>query len=371
MKLSKPKKGVQAPAGKKQPFSLSFGKKAKPVEEINPETFIYEPSLPKVNLVPASVSQKYEVKGLLRKFALGGIGGLVVVGLIFAGGTAYTAILNGSVIQAEEEAADLQSQLAVLQPFTQFKTSVEEKRFALAERVQSDVNMGTLYSDIYGLSIINQLELTNVGVTQYEASETIETGACLNPDPFTENDSIIGCATLTASSALPDSGRTFVEAMKELENGKYVNPFISSVITDQDSQVVFEINVSFTDKLYTDQYKVLQTSIAELLDDTSEKSDEKETPIVVETEPAVVAEEEVAPGDNTATFAASFTPYVLVLTPAETNTLNAIVDNVCSTNNSLNQLDEILSLFKNKDSFEEVEAQLPNSINTYCGTEVI
>lgn len=294
MKLSnKDKTSNKKQPAKKGSLNFSFGKKEKEVEAVDPETFVYTPRLPKVNAVPFTITQKYEVKGVLRKVGFGLIGLVVVLALGFGGTQAYIASLNNQLTTLEEDASTLKAQADSLSVYSQYKNAIEGKRQALASSVQTDVNMGVIYSDLYSTAGNINMTLGEVSIQQAEDPNGIEAGACMNPDPFVENASIVGCITIESSSTDPNAGKRYVESLVSLsEVQKYVNPFISSVTTDDEGLVRFSMNIAFTNALYTNQYASLQKSLAEILAPPAEGTEEGEettTPPVAEEDPVTPA----------------------------------------------------------------------------------
>lgn len=294
MKLSnKDKTSNKKQPAKKGSLNFSFGKKEKEVEAVDPETFVYTPRLPKVNAVPFTITQKYEVKGVLRKVGFGLIGLVVVLALGFGGTQAYIASLNNQLTTLEEDASTLKAQADSLSVYSQYKNAIEGKRQALASSVQTDVNMGVIYSDLYSTAGNINMTLGEVSIQQAEDPNGIEAGACMNPDPFVENASIVGCITIESSSTDPNAGKRYVESLVSLsEVQKYVNPFISSVTTDDEGLVRFSMNIAFTNALYTNQYASLQKSLAEILAppaEGTEKGEETTTPPVAEEDPVTPA----------------------------------------------------------------------------------
>lgn len=375
MKLSKSpgnkKQTTKASAGSKPPQKI-FGitlpsKEAKPVEQIDPTTFHYEPTSPIVNLVPSTVSQKYEVKGVARKVGLGIVGVFAILGLVFAGGKFFIGNLEQQLTDINEQTASIQAQITQLEPYTSFRNAVENKRKTVGQRVQSDVNMGTIYTDLHRTAQTNNINLENVAISQHEDDVPTDTAACMNPDPFTENNTIIGCITLTAVSDNPASGKGYVEDLVALSNPvKYINPFISSVATDDDGLVRFEINISFTDTLFTNQYTSLQSSILELLGNSNSDTDTEATP--------GNNEEETTPANTAPAGIIDLGGFVLTLVPTleepAINTLNTLGEGICNLSTRAGTVNAIeLTLEEETSEIESVMEAINNEITDTCGGE--
>lgn len=266
MKLSKNSpKGKNEPQ-KKGPFGLNlnldFGKKApKKIETVDPETFVFTPTLPKVNAIPTALVEKYEIKGVVRKFGFAGAGLVAVLALVLVGGNVFIGGLNTQLDSIKAEEAQLASQVETLLPYEEYKNAISAKRTALSDEVSSDVNMGNIYRDFYTTAQANNVTLTSFSVAQNTGDAA--TSSCSNPEPFAETGDLIGCITISGKGASADGARLFINQLVG-DNSRYTNPFISSVgITEEGS--TFDATVFFTSALYSGQYSELQLSLEDLL----------------------------------------------------------------------------------------------------------
>jgi hypothetical protein len=340
------------------------GKKASKVPEIDPETFVFAPELPKVNVIPQHVTEKYEVKGLIRKLAFAGIGVIGVFTLVFIGGQAYTGILNNKVteIQAEEQA--LNTQVATLTPYEQYKTAVSGKRTALSQEVSTDVNVGSIYGDMYTTANSFQLELTSISIAQQDESG-LETGGCTSPDPFNETANVIGCITFQGSGNDAQGSKKFVEALVGISDPvRYASPFISGIATSEEGITTFEASISFTSELYTAQYASLETALDEVLAGNPTGG---ETPAVENN-----GTEEVAASYDSAvtTTAQNLVPS---LTASDLTLIDTSASQACTVNDSSTQLESIRSVIQSKlpannaNNLEEIMSNLTDTLDTECG----
>lgn len=266
MKLSKDKSPAAAAAPKeKKPFlDFSFGKK-KPdkATEIDPESFVFTPTLPKVNVIPSSLTEKYEIKGVVRKSVFAGVGLVAVLALAWAGGNFYVGTLNSELDAIKAEESQLVEQVAALTPYEEYKNAVAAKRTALSAEVSTDINMSVIYNDMYNTATGQNLELTTIQIAQTEEGSA-ENG-CANPEPFSEVQNVVGCINISGNGNDPEGGRYFVESLLTVSNGaRYVNPFVSSVAVSEEG-TNFEASVFFTTDLYTGQYADLELSLDDLL----------------------------------------------------------------------------------------------------------
>ncbi len=245
-------------------FGITIGKKApKPLPVIDPETFTYTPKLPKVNVIPAELTEKYEIKGVARKAVGVAIGVAAVFGLVYAGGLAYTAKLDGDLAALTEQKNTLTTEVVTLSPYEEYKTAVSNKRTTLSKEVAEDVNYGSLYADLSNASNSSNTSFDALSVTQDGE------GSCINPDVFSEPENIIGCIQMTGGAGASTDVNVLVDNLLSLQNGdgtsKYVRPFISSVSTGDNGGVTFSATISFTTALYSNQYSELELSIDDML----------------------------------------------------------------------------------------------------------
>lgn len=230
----------------------------------------YTPSLPKVNVVPLSVFEKYQVKGIARKFLFigGGIAGVFALALI--GGTAYMGVGNAELDKLVAEQSTITAEVNQLQPYDLYKTAIDGKRKALYTSVQKDIDMGGIYANVNSASTANSVDVKNVAVKQYAEGE--EGASCINPDPFGDSAGIIGCIQLSGSGPDKDAVNGF---LRELEgnnaaSASYKNPFISAFTTASGTETggitsTFTATIAFTQQLYTNQYASLALTLDELI----------------------------------------------------------------------------------------------------------
>lgn len=363
MKLSKDKTKDKLTTAKKGPFGLelSFGKKTpKGQETVNPETFVFTPTLPKVNAIPSALVEKYEIKGVVRKFVFAGIALAAVFGLAWAGGTYYVGTLEAQLETIKAEEGQLASQVETLLPYEEYKNAVAAKRTALSDEVSKDVNMGTIYGDLYTTANVNQIQLSNLSIAQ-SADEDTASSACANPEPFSESTNLIGCITISGTGPTADGGRTFINQLVSLGGDKprYANPFISSVaITDEGSS--FEASVFFTSELYSGQY----SSLAESLDDLLAKDSGTD------------ASTEVQTGENNQpSYSSAVTLEAQQLVPELTEedllSIDSTAVNACSTGDTATAIEDIGNILATRlpadnNNLETYTDQLTTTLTTEC-----
>lgn len=267
------------------------GSKAAPLEKVEVDKHIeYAPSLPKVNVVPLTVFEKYQVKGIARKFLFIGAGVAGVFALAFAGGAAYMGVGNAELEKLNAEQSAITSEVSVLQPYELYKVSIEGKRTALYASVEKDIDMGGIYASVNSASGNNSVEVKNIAVKQYEEGE--EGASCVNPDPFGDSAGIIGCIQLSGNGPDKDSVNGFLRQLEgnDALSASYKNPFISAFTTTEGGEnegvtSTFTATIAFTNQLYTNQYASLALTLTELI----AKSDPQPTEGTDPTAPVITA----------------------------------------------------------------------------------
>jgi hypothetical protein len=247
------------------------GSKGEPLEKVEiDKNIVYEPSLPRVNVVPLTVFEKYQVKGIARKFLFIGAGVAGVFALAFAGGAAYMGVGNAELDKLNAQQADITAEVSVLQPYELYKVSIEGKRTALYTSVEKDIDMGGIYASVNSASGNNSVEVKNIAVKQYEEGE--EGASCVNPDPFGDSAGIIGCIQLSGTGPDKDSVNGFLRQLEgnDALSASYKNPFISAFTTAEGGEgegitSTFTATIAFTNRLYTNQYASLALTLTELI----------------------------------------------------------------------------------------------------------
>lgn len=260
-------------------FGLTIGK-AKPsvnslavVTAEERQNVSFTPTLPIVNVIPFGIVEKYQIKGIVRKFGLASIGIVAVFGLGALGVLGYISSQQSKIDALSAEQAELNAQSADLAPYQAYNLSVEGKRTALRTVTDKDVNMGAIYENINNASTGSTITITTLSVAQNKAGE--EASACINPDPFSSNVipvDIIGCVVLEGGGDNKDQVNGFLAQLEAIggDTPAYINPFIStfSTVTDPGEGARasnFSATIAFTAALYTNKYSALSLNLDELI----------------------------------------------------------------------------------------------------------
>lgn len=257
---------------KKKQDGIPDAKNVAPQEEVTKEVN-FTPTLPQVNVIPFSVFEKYQVKGIVRKFFFAGLAIVAVFALALTGGIVYKGVQQGKIDNLSAQQAEITAEVQSLQPYQVYKSAIESKRTTLTNTTATDINMGGLYSTINSSSDVNGVNINSLSVRQYAEGE--QATDCINPDPFGDNSGIIGCIQITGGAIDKDSVNGFLAALESANDGSgsYKNPFISSFTSESGAaggaasgpSSSFTATISFTTALYTNQYSNLALTLDELI----------------------------------------------------------------------------------------------------------
>lgn len=256
----------------------------------------YTPLIPKINVIPTSVFEKYQVKGIVRKLIFTAVAIALVLGVAWAGGKYFISQEQNKIDAISAELSQISAESTALTPYQAYELAVDAKRKGLNGITESDVNMGSIYSVILASASLHTIQLSDIVITQYDDPNAPKSG-CIDPDPFSTDVSseiIIGCITIKGHTLSKDTTNGFLTSMEQyggVEGNLYRHPFISSFSATGQTEGLphsFEGSLSFTSALYTNKYINLSIPLAEAIakgnvDVTdSDKSDEQEEPIEVE-----------------------------------------------------------------------------------------
>jgi hypothetical protein len=264
----------------KKVFGITIGK-AKPsvnsllvvtAEERQNVSFV--PTLPIVNVIPFGIVEKYQIKGLVRKFGLASIGIVAIFGLGALGVLGYISSQQSKIDALSAQQETLSQESEELAPYQAYNLSVDGKRTALEGVTGEDVNMGAIYENINSASTSSTITITTLSVAQNKAGE--DASSCINPDPFASAESnvkIIGCVVLEGGGDNKDQVNGFLAELEGIggDTPAYINPFISSFSTTSEPgegarASNFSATIAFTSSLYTGKYSILNLTLKELID---------------------------------------------------------------------------------------------------------
>lgn len=232
------------------------GNKAHPAidEDVTVDLPVYVPSIPEVNLLPDVIREEYVAKELTRKFKIGVI---ALIGVIIAVWVIsfVTGNINEKKIETiSSETTQYNVQASKLTPFEQYRSQVESKRTAFADKMANDINYTDLNNQFFAAAAANGFSVkgyTVAGTAVAADGSVAAGGACVNPDPFS-SVSGIGCITFSITGNGNLTG--FFATLNKADSG-FVNVFVPKAnISTGDGVASIEGTVSFQDKFYTKRY---------------------------------------------------------------------------------------------------------------------
>ena len=263
----------------KKVFGITIGKPKVSVNSLlvvtaeERQNVVFSPKLPIVNVIPFGIVEKYQVKGIVRKFGLAAIGIIAVFGLGSLGVLGYLSSQQSEIDNLAAEQQRLTMESTALAPYQAYNFSVNDKRKILKTVTTEDVNMGAIYENINNASANSTITITTLGIAQNKAGE--DASSCTNPDPFSSvvlPVKIIGCVVLEGSGDSKDQVNAFLSELESTggDTPAYVNPFISTFSTVSDPAAdgrasSFSATIAFTSALYTNKYSSLSLELNELI----------------------------------------------------------------------------------------------------------
>ena len=238
--MTKAKKSASTPFWK-----LDLGKKKPAAIEVeHPE---FQRTLPRVNLIPASVRESIAVRKVRRGYVFGFVGILVVVTLVWL-------MQNGSILEqearltsAQNESTAISNQVKALAPVEQLYQQITTQEAFITDAVASEALTSSLLEQlraVAGPSVdYSSVSVSFTGIPKPELSSHPETALneCPNADPFGK-DITIGCLTFSAQAPTrADVSKFLVRAEK---NSFLVGPYVTASTITQDANGNNKLNFS-------------------------------------------------------------------------------------------------------------------------------
>ncbi len=255
------------------------------------EAFQYLPTIPVVNVVPNSVFEKYQVKGVLRKLFLIALVIAVVIGGIWAGGQWLIGQQNSQSATLQGQASDLQNQTGVLQPYLDFQNAVDAKRTTLYGATQNDINLGAIYAAFLLATAEYSVDLPQLS---FGVSVAGQGSGCV-AEPYQVSDpnapaepGLIGCISLQGSSDSYATVNGFLNYLLGYSDcptndpakkstpgagGCFADMFLKSYTNGTDATTgeptaSFEASIGFTQNFYTHRFANLSVPLDQVLSGT-------------------------------------------------------------------------------------------------------
>ena len=225
----------------------------------------YVPSLPEVNMLPASVKETYAAEDLTRKFILGGSTLVVAFAAVWGISLVTDNINQAKLDEMSSATSAYNSEAAALAPYSAYRTSVEGKRSDLASKMGTEVNIAEI-NNRFTLAAIDAGYEINSLTLSVSGSDAAAAGSCVNPDPFTPASGI-GCLNFS----LKDNGNGSMTKLFSTLSGKdsgFVNTYIPNAIAGGDGGTV-DGSASVTQAFQTNKYESLTLPLDSILDGTA------------------------------------------------------------------------------------------------------
>lgn len=219
-------------------------KKQASIEVEHPE---FQRSLPRVNLIPASVRESISVRKVRRGYVFGFLGILVLVTLVWL-------MQNGSILEqearltsAQNESIAISTQVKALEPVEQLYQQITTQEAFITDAVASEALTSSLLEQLRTVAgpdvDYSSISVSFTGIPKPELSAHPETALneCPNADPFGK-DITIGCLTFSAQAPTrADVSKFLVRAEKNLF---LVGPYVTASTITQDADGNNKLNFS-------------------------------------------------------------------------------------------------------------------------------
>lgn len=221
----------------------------------------FVPSLPRVNVLPESVKDRYALNQLIRKFVTAAVLIAVATGGLYGYGKFLDVGHQAAVKVIDEASAKLQLQATSLQQYELYKTSIATKRTTLAGAVQNDVDVAKILNYLNGFATKNSIGFKSIALTLSDGKSGAT--SCVSPDPFNVVPTI-GCLSISGESSGRASTNAFFTGVGVTPG--FTNGFISAVTNASGGKPsTFTGTVSITSAFYSGKYSNLGTPIDQAL----------------------------------------------------------------------------------------------------------
>jgi hypothetical protein len=211
--------------------------------------------LPVVNLLSASEFERMAARRLRRRFVVGGIALIVLVGGAWTYQHLRVAEAQKLVAVEQAETSRLSSQTQVLAPVRAFVNGVA---------VQENTVQSAMVGEIYFSDVLDGVrdatppgaQLATVAVTLAAPTDPaagVTVSACPGPDPFNTRP-VVGCVTLSGTAATRAEVGDMVVQLGH--SSLFVEPFIATTTTGETDEVTFSGSVGLSDKVFSKRYGV-------------------------------------------------------------------------------------------------------------------
>ncbi len=195
----------------------------------DPERPRFRPTLPEVNVLPASVRVSIRVRKLVRLFVL-----LALLLVVASGGVWYLqsdriARAENAVETATEQNVQLQDDLAALAPIRELYGEITRLQELVATTLAAQPRAAAVITEVIAAgeeSAGKDISFSSIDVV-YKGIPVpgADLNVCPNPDPFTE-EITIGCVTFSATVASREQVSNLLRALGE--DSLFVGPYVTT-----------------------------------------------------------------------------------------------------------------------------------------------
>lgn len=250
----------------KKPFLPEFLTRKKKGAEEDTEPQInrninapFTPTNPGINLIPQAVLDGYALQRLQTQFAKAIV--ILIASIIALWGVLFglEKVNEMRVNNAEAEAQQYRSEVQALQPYADYRDSVQNKRTTIGEKMSTEVDTGAIVEEITnagnsaGVSVSSSLTIDVLnGASEGAEATTAQTiSECAAANPFATEQSI-GCVSFTGSGDRENVAE-FIRLLEE--NPNFNNAFVPSTSGGENKE--FSGFVNFTGGFLTNAYSDL------------------------------------------------------------------------------------------------------------------
>jgi hypothetical protein len=218
--------------------------------------------LPSVNLLSPWVFEAIALRRLRRRFAISAIVLLLLVAGAWAGQHLRIQQAEKALEVEQAETARLTAETNELAPVRDFVSGVERQMLTVKETMATEIYFSRVFQGLQrdtpaGAEITSlQVTLAPAPLPVAEGQEPIPVvSACPGPDPF-NTKVVVGCITISGSADTRKDVGDFVIALGA--DDLFVEPFISTTTTADDSEVTFSGSVGLSEKVFSGRYADLE-----------------------------------------------------------------------------------------------------------------
>lgn len=258
-----------------------IGTREKPQSDLTPVEVVAT-----VDLLSPWVHEDLRVRRLRERFALGLVGLLVLVGLLWAWQRVTLSQVEADLRGEEATATSLQGRIAELAPVQAYVDGVDRRATSVQQQMITDVAFSTVLEELADATPAGaRIESLSVDLppgagavvapdgTVADPTRGLVAAGCPGPDPFATLE-VIGCVTLSGTATSREAVGDLVDNLAA--SGAFAEPFITTTTTDEGASVAFSGSVALGPKVFSGRYDDLAklTGLASATDATAEGAGE-------------------------------------------------------------------------------------------------